>query len=153
MSDDYGVHHDVARELREDRELRDRLAQQAQRGKPGAHFGQGIGAFSGWTVFCGLLGFAIGLFARGLVGGLIGGLLFTGIFMAVGYVARMTMPLWNRGPVIVWFLMGGVSFFLAGGLLHGEGINWAFVGAPLAAAFRYLMKDVKTDRDGFDNAG
>lgn len=143
MSDDYGVHHPVAAEMREARELRDQLAHQNARGPRSAFFGEGIGAASGWAFFFGLLGFAVGIFMGGVVGAIVTAVVFAGVFLVIAFVARRTMSIWNRGPVFVWFILGGVVFFLIGGVLQGEGINWAFVGAPVAAAFRYLMKDVK----------
>lgn len=143
MSDDYGVHHPVAGEMREARELRDRLARQSTSNAPSPYRGQGIGAASGWGFFFGLVGAIIGAILGGVVGAIVGAAVLGGVFMAIAFVGAKTMRVWNRGPVIVWFLVGGVLFFLVGGFLHGEGINWAFAGAPLAAAFRYLMKDVK----------
>jgi len=143
MSEDYGVHHPVAGEMREARELRDRLAQQGASSTPSPFKGQGIGAASGWAFFFGMVGAILGALLGGVIGAIVGAVLTAGVFMAFAFIAGKTMVIWNRGPVIVWFVVGGVLFFLVGGILHGEGINWAFVGAPLAAAFRYLMKDVK----------
>lgn len=143
MSDDNDVHHPVARALREAHEMGEQIASRGLRTTPSPFSGQGIGGAVGWAFFFGLLGFCVGLLVGGWSGAIVGAVVFAAVFMAIAFVARLTMPIWNRGPVFVWFLLGGVVFFFVGGVLHGEGINWAFAGAPLAAAFRYLMKDVK----------
>ena len=142
MSDD--IHHPVAEAMREARKMSDQI-EQVNRPISGAtspFFGQGIGNVGAYVVLFGMVGAILGgLLGRSLMGAVAGAVVVGGIFGVIAFVGKLTSRIWNRGPVILWVLLGSVAFFFLGALLNSDPINWAVSGAMIGGAFRYMMKD------------
>jgi hypothetical protein len=143
MSDN-GPHHPIAEAMRtahDEAQVRERL--NAPHGGPrSSYFGQGIGNVGGWVWLFVILGALLGwLTGHGLTGAVIGAVVIGGAFALIAFVGKITSHFWNRGPVWVWVLLGAIVGFFLGGVMSGEGINWAMVGMMVFGAFRYMMKD------------
>jgi hypothetical protein len=141
---DHGPHHPIAeamRVAREEADIRDRINAPLSSGRP-SHFGQGIGAASGWVVLFGMMGAILGgILGRGLTGAIVGAVVLGGGFGVVGFIGGMTSRIWDRGPVLVWVAVGGVAGYFFGAMITSDPINWAVAGMMLFGAYRFVTKN------------
>jgi len=142
MSDD--IHHPIAEAMRDAREMSDRIEQvnRPLGGAPSPFFGQGIGNAGAYVFFFAMIGAILGgLLGRSLMAAVVGAIVVGGMFGVIAFVGKLTSRIWNRGPVLLWVLLGGIAFFFLGAAMDSDPINWAVAGAMIGGAFRYMMKD------------
>ena len=139
MSD--GPHHPIAEALRTAREEAAVRNHNLPSG-PSPFAGEGIGALSGWLFFFGMVGAVLGgVLGRGLSGAIVGALVFAGGLAVVGFVARRTSFIWNRGPAWLWGIGGFVLGAFVGVAMNSDAMGWGIALAMVCWAFRSVYKD------------